>query len=101
MSSSQDSRRDKERELRIKHLYGRTANKPALLGHQLEKRKYFDSGDFALAQAHRSSNVGKVETGSQHPLRRGISHPILQSRASAMSAGIVRRTGGVIEKCRR
>ncbi len=41
----------------------------------LQKRKYFDSGDFALAQAHGSSNDGEVETGSQHPLRQGIPHP--------------------------
>ncbi|CZR45539.1 uncharacterized protein FPRO_15285 [Fusarium proliferatum ET1] len=38
-------------------------------------RKYFDSGDFALNQAHRSSNIGNVTTGQEHPIRQEISEP--------------------------
>lgn len=38
-------------------------------------RKYFDSGDFSLSQANKSSDAGAVKTGSEHPLREGISHP--------------------------
>jgi hypothetical protein len=41
----------------------------------LKGRKYFDSGDFALTQAHRSSNMGSVTTGSEHPIRQDISEP--------------------------
>ncbi|KAH6952546.1 camp-regulated phosphoprotein family protein Igo1 [Ilyonectria sp. MPI-CAGE-AT-0026] len=75
MSSSQDSNLHNEKQLRLQHLYGRVPNKEDLLAHQLEGRKYFDSGDFALSQAHKSSNIGAVKTGSDHPLRAGISHP--------------------------
>lgn len=97
MSSSQDSNLHNEEQLRLQHLYGRVPNKEDLLAHQLEvsmwytaqysppklanhsvllqRRKYFDSGDFALSQAHKSSNIGAVKTGSDHPLRAGISHP--------------------------
>ncbi|CAG2010838.1 unnamed protein product, partial [Fusarium graminearum] len=42
----------------------------------LEERKYFDSGDFALMQAHRSSDIGIIATGSEHPIRRDISAPL-------------------------
>jgi hypothetical protein len=41
----------------------------------IQGRKYFDSGDFALSQAHTCSNIGAVTTGVEHPLRRHISHP--------------------------
>ncbi|CEI70936.1 hypothetical protein FVEN_g9692 [Fusarium venenatum] len=56
-------------------LYGIVPSKGNLLYHQLERRKYFDSGDFALAQAHRSSDIGTVTTGSEYPIRRDISDP--------------------------
>src|SRR6185437_3316164 len=42
---------------------------------QSQGRKYFDSGDYALSQAHRASNIGRVRTGREHPLRESISHP--------------------------
>ncbi|GJC89006.1 hypothetical protein ColLi_11844 [Colletotrichum liriopes] len=38
-------------------------------------RKYFDSGDYALQDAHKSSSMGSVQTGTEHPLRKNISHP--------------------------
>jgi len=41
----------------------------------VQGRKYFDSGDFALSQAHQPSNIGAVKTGSTQPLREGISQP--------------------------
>ncbi|KAH7205258.1 camp-regulated phosphoprotein family protein Igo1 [Fusarium oxysporum] len=59
-----------------KHLLNRYGIVPSggkLLHHQLEGRKYFDSGDFALMQAHRSSDIGTVATGSERPIRRDIS----------------------------
>ncbi|KAL5372130.1 hypothetical protein DPSP01_013743 [Paraphaeosphaeria sporulosa] len=39
------------------------------------RRKYFDSGDFALSHAYRVSDIGQIQTGREHPLRKGISHP--------------------------
>lgn len=42
---------------------------------QSQRRKYFDSGDYALSQAHRASDMGRVRTGTEHPLRESISHP--------------------------
>ncbi|PTB70735.1 hypothetical protein BBK36DRAFT_1103375, partial [Trichoderma citrinoviride] len=46
-----------------------------LLHHQLENRTFFDSGDLALSQAHKSSSMGSVTTGTQHPVRESISRP--------------------------
>ncbi|KAH6653566.1 hypothetical protein BKA67DRAFT_570298 [Truncatella angustata] len=56
-------------------LYGNDQATYDLLHHQLEHRQYFDSGDSALSRARRSSDVGIVTTGKEHPARAGISHP--------------------------
>ncbi|UNI16728.1 hypothetical protein JDV02_003139 [Purpureocillium takamizusanense] len=76
MSASKDSKLHNEQELRLKRLYGRIPSKRDLLDHQLEGRKYFDSGDFSLSQASKPSDAGAVKTGAEHPLREGISHPV-------------------------
>ncbi|KAG5777460.1 hypothetical protein H9Q73_008860 [Fusarium xylarioides] len=60
---------------RLLNRYGILPKRGNLLNHQLEGRKYFDSGDFALNQAHRSSNIGNVTTGREHPIRQDISEP--------------------------
>ncbi|KAL3952841.1 hypothetical protein ACCO45_012784 [Purpureocillium lilacinum] len=75
MSASKDTKPNGEKELRLKRLYGRIPRKGDLLAHQLEGRKYFDSGDFSLSQAQKSSDADAVKTGSEHPLREGISQP--------------------------
>ncbi|POR39551.1 mRNA stability protein [Tolypocladium paradoxum] len=64
-----------EQEKRLLRRYGTLPSRGNLLHHQLNRRKYFDSGDFALSRAHTSSDVGAVTTGSEHPLRDQISHP--------------------------
>ena len=46
-----------------------------LIQAQLQTRKYFDSGDYALSKANEPSDMGKVHTGEQHPVRGTISHP--------------------------
>ncbi|KAI3573182.1 hypothetical protein IWW34DRAFT_707236, partial [Fusarium oxysporum f. sp. albedinis] len=56
---------------RLLHLYRIVPSRGNLLHHQSEGRKYFDSGDFALAQANRSSNISIVKT-----IRRDISDPL-------------------------
>ncbi|CAH0020105.1 unnamed protein product [Clonostachys rhizophaga] len=55
-------------------MYGRAPHRD-LLDHQLDERRYFDSGDFALSQVQRGSDIGKIKTGTQHPRRESISHP--------------------------
>ncbi|KAF5021117.1 hypothetical protein F66182_6817 [Fusarium sp. NRRL 66182] len=64
-----------EKDQRLLKLYGAVPNRGNLLHHQLEGRKYFDSGDFAMAQAHKSSDIGAVTTGSQHPYRQDVPGP--------------------------
>ncbi|KAH6959878.1 hypothetical protein BKA56DRAFT_599671 [Ilyonectria sp. MPI-CAGE-AT-0026] len=64
-----------ERDKRLLRRYGMIPTRGSLLHHQLEGRKYFDSGDFALSQANKPSNIGAVNTGSEHPLRETISYP--------------------------
>ncbi|KAF7562011.1 hypothetical protein G7046_g2128 [Stylonectria norvegica] len=64
-----------EQNLKAKRLYGKTPTRRDLLHHQLDERKYFDSGDFALSQAREPSNIGAVKTGIHHPHREKISAP--------------------------
>ncbi|KAF2178667.1 camp-regulated phospho protein family protein Igo1 [Zopfia rhizophila CBS 207.26] len=64
-----------EQDSRLLHQYGKLPARGDLIHHQLERRKYFDSGDFALSQAHRASDIGHIRTGTEHPLRESISHP--------------------------
>ncbi|KAK4183590.1 hypothetical protein QBC35DRAFT_93446 [Podospora australis] len=65
-----------ERSKALLRMYGKLpAKRSDLLHHQLDERKYFDSGDFALSLAGRSSNIGSVDTGSEHPLRGTIPLP--------------------------
>ncbi|KAH7394771.1 hypothetical protein BKA66DRAFT_455781 [Pyrenochaeta sp. MPI-SDFR-AT-0127] len=67
---------------RLLRRYGKLPAKGDLLNRQLERRKYFDSGDFALSQAHRASDIGHIRTGTEHPHHESISHP-----SSAVPAG--------------
>ncbi|KAK7178608.1 hypothetical protein DPSP01_014635 [Paraphaeosphaeria sporulosa] len=69
------SERLTEQDARLLHRYGKLPAREDLLNHQLERRKYFDSGDFALSHAYRVSDIGQIQTGTEHPLRKGISHP--------------------------
>ncbi|KAH6869242.1 hypothetical protein B0T10DRAFT_418033, partial [Thelonectria olida] len=45
-----------------------------LLHHQLDV-KYFDSGDFALSQAQKPSNIGEIRTWESTSGEENISHP--------------------------
>jgi len=65
-----------KRDKGLLRVYGKTPSHGDLLHRQLEGRKYFDSGDFALSQAHRPSNIGTIKTGPEHPVREKISHPL-------------------------
>lgn len=42
--------------------------------HNLQERKYFDSGDYALSKAGKASDVGVTSIGSEHPLPENIPH---------------------------
>lgn len=64
-----------EQDARLLRRYGKLPVRRDLLNHQLERRKYFDSGDFALSHAHTASDIGQIQTGKEHPLRKGISLP--------------------------
>jgi len=64
-----------EQDVSLLRRYGKLPARRDLLDHQLERRKYFDSGDFALSNAHRVSDIGHIQTGTEHPLRKSISHP--------------------------
>ncbi|EFQ34393.1 uncharacterized protein GLRG_09537 [Colletotrichum graminicola M1.001] len=62
------------KEDRIRRLYGKAPARSDLLHKQMQ-RKYFDSGDYALQDAHKPSSMGPVQTGAEHPLRKNIPHP--------------------------
>ncbi|KAG8411597.1 hypothetical protein J3458_015658 [Metarhizium acridum] len=100
MESSHQEKRNfpNQEQQAVKRLYGIERSKPRLLHHQLQGRKYFDSGDFALSQAHRASNIGAVETGTEHPLRKDISHPSSAAPASSNVKSDSNEQGGHAEQ---
>ncbi|RIA81281.1 camp-regulated phospho protein/endosulfine conserved region-domain-containing protein, partial [Glomus cerebriforme] len=63
-----DKLTDEERKLF--RLYGKLPTGKDLLSHKLKERKYFDSGDYALSKAGKTS--GPV--GVQHPSPETIPH---------------------------
>ncbi|KAI1016303.1 hypothetical protein LB503_010393 [Fusarium chuoi] len=79
MNQTKQPEMDTDKNKRLLNRYGILPKRGNLLSHRLEfrwkGRKYFDSGDFALNQAHRSSNIGNVTTGQEHPIRQEISEP--------------------------
>ncbi|KAI4180131.1 MAG: hypothetical protein L6R41_007433 [Letrouitia leprolyta] len=63
-----------EEEQKLFRLYGKLPNKKDLLQNKLKERKYFDSGDYALSKAGKTSESGVPNIGSQHPLPENIPH---------------------------
>ncbi|KAJ5112125.1 cAMP-regulated phosphoprotein family protein Igo1 [Penicillium argentinense] len=59
-------------EQRLFRMYGKMPNKKDLLQNKLKERKYFDSGDYALSQAGKASEVTSI--GSRHPVPENIPH---------------------------
>ncbi|KAF9344579.1 hypothetical protein BGZ80_002094 [Entomortierella chlamydospora] len=60
-----------EQEQKLQRLYGnRLPTAKGLLGQKLKERKYFDSGDYALSKAGKTS----TPVGSQHPQPENIPH---------------------------
>ncbi|KAI9780862.1 MAG: hypothetical protein M1839_006489 [Geoglossum umbratile] len=52
----------------------------------INERKYFDSGDYALSKAGKASDAGVTQIGSQHPLPENIPH--LTSPSTAANNGL-------------
>jgi len=63
-----------EEEQKLFRLYGKLPSKKDILSNKLKERKYFDSGDYALSKAGRTSDVGVTQIGSKHPLPENIPH---------------------------
>ncbi|KAL4943164.1 hypothetical protein BDV06DRAFT_221503 [Aspergillus oleicola] len=63
-----------EREQRILKNYGKLPFK-GRIGQAKKQRTYFDSGDFALSAAHKVTDSGAIQTGTEHPVRETIPHP--------------------------
>ncbi|KAG9322125.1 hypothetical protein KVV02_008377 [Mortierella alpina] len=59
-----------EQEQKLQRMYGKLPTGRDLLGHKLKERKYFDSGDYALSKAGKTS----TPVGSQHPQPENIPH---------------------------
>ncbi|KAK9764010.1 hypothetical protein K7432_008842 [Basidiobolus ranarum] len=64
-------------------MYGRLPSGKDLVNHRLKDRKYFDSGDYALQKAGKTT---AAEVGSQHPSPEKIPHP--QSPPTSPSASL-------------
>ncbi|CAG8634677.1 120_t:CDS:2, partial [Acaulospora colombiana] len=59
-----------EEERKLFRLYGRLPTGKDILSHKLKERKYFDSGDYALSKAGKTSSP----VGVQHPSPETIPH---------------------------
>ncbi|KAG0000041.1 hypothetical protein BGZ80_011548 [Entomortierella chlamydospora] len=68
-----------DQEKKLQRMYGKLPTGRDLLGHKLKERKYFDSGDYALSKAGKTS----TPVGSQHPQPENIPH----SNPAAPNAG--------------
>ncbi|KAL8376016.1 hypothetical protein RB595_007228 [Gaeumannomyces hyphopodioides] len=75
MDGPQQSKSRTEKDKNLLHMYGKIPSRGSLLHHQLDGRKYFDSGDFALSKTKTPSDSGTVATGSEHPTRETVAHP--------------------------
>ncbi|KAK9759357.1 hypothetical protein K7432_017779 [Basidiobolus ranarum] len=71
-----------EDELKVFKMYGRLPSGKDLVNHRLKDRKYFDSGDYALQKAGKTT---AAEVGSQHPSPEKIHH--LQSPSNSPTSG--------------
>ncbi|SPO03561.1 uncharacterized protein DNG_06244 [Cephalotrichum gorgonifer] len=67
-AAAERSQRLDDRAARAREIYGIPPHLN-LLHHQLDQRKYFDSGDFALSKARRPSDIGPITTGIEHTLK--------------------------------
>ncbi|KAG0290271.1 hypothetical protein BGZ98_003525 [Dissophora globulifera] len=63
-----------QQEEKLRRLYGRLPQK-SMLDHRLKERKYFDSGDYALSKAGKTT----APVGSQHPQPENIPHSTPQT----------------------
>ncbi|CAD0089146.1 unnamed protein product [Aureobasidium mustum] len=71
-------------EQRLFRMYGKLPDKKNLLQNKL-KRKYFDSGDYALSKAGKAGDVGVTSIGVEHPSPDTIPH--LSSSPSTQTPG--------------
>lgn len=71
------------------------ASSRLLIVRNLQERKYFDSGDYALSKAGKASDVGVTSIGSQHPLPENIPH--LTSPGPNGSNGSSNTNGGQLQ----
>lgn len=84
-----------EDEQRLFRLYGKLPTKKDLLQSKLRERKYFDSGDYALQKAGKtSSDTGVPQIGVEHPLPENIPH--LTPTTSNSSQNSINGTSGII-----
>ncbi|KAF9583281.1 hypothetical protein BGW38_009845 [Lunasporangiospora selenospora] len=71
-SASQDAESQSmtEQEQKLQRMYGKLPTRKDVLGQKLKERKYFDSGDYALSKAGKTTTA----VGSQHPQPEDIPH---------------------------
>ncbi|ODV90469.1 hypothetical protein CANCADRAFT_106814 [Tortispora caseinolytica NRRL Y-17796] len=78
--------------------YGKLPSRSAFLTQKLKDRKYFDSGDYALSKAGKTSDVD-VTLGSEHPHPEDIPHSHVQSSNAASQSvtipGAVSRSSSI------
>jgi len=69
-----------DEEQKLKRLYGKLPSKKNILGHKLQERKYFDSGDYALSKAGKTpaDAIGGTtpQIGSKFPSPESIPHSV-------------------------
>ncbi|GJJ75582.1 hypothetical protein EMPS_07940 [Entomortierella parvispora] len=78
-SSATNQKTLTEQEQKLLKMYGNLPTPKALLGQKLKERKYFDSGDYALSKAGKTT----APVGSQHPQPENIPHSNISAATSA------------------
>jgi len=74
-------------EQRLFRLYGKIPSKSDHLAKHLKERKYFDSGDYAMAKAGQAQSLDTGSVGREHPLPENIPHLSSPSVGNASQGG--------------
>lgn len=91
---------------RMFKMYGRMPSAAQLLNRKLQDRKYFDSGDYALCKAGKTSNpaaTGVAPVGVRHPDPDSIPHTFVVagpgSRKNSFVGSAIPRRSSIVASC--
>lgn len=77
-------------------MYGKIPDRKNILQNKLKERKFFDSGDYALSKAGKTSDTGITDVGAKHATPEDIPHShtsVPQNTAPTSSSPVKSESG--------